>query len=373
MPLQILLATGALVVLGATRMPARPAQTVPSVVRSLGPRAAAVLRVLALLLLLAIVLPAAFGSDDVAANPAARLLFTVGWAGLLLVSFLVGPVWSRANPLRWATGPGGRNDRLRDLGLWPAVVALGLFTLVEQVLEPSTLTVLVVVAAYVLTAMAGAVLAGAAWFRAADPLDAASRLLGRLAVVGRRGRSLAVRRPRAGVATTAAVPGMAAFLGVLVAASAYDAVAPEVAVAARLPLFGVAVAAGAGVFTAAARPSSLAPALIPAAAGHAGAHYLAPLLVDTQVAAVQASDPFSLGWNLLGLTGAEIVAEPVSPFVGLTFSYVLLLAGHALAMVVANDIAARDLNARAAAALFPLRAAVAASLVVGIYTRLGGV
>lgn len=374
-PVRILLVAGVLVVLAANRLKGRDDETTPSLARSLGPRAATVLRVLTLLLLVAIVLPAAFGSDDVAANPAPRLLFTVGWAGLLLVSFLLGPVWSRANPVRWATVPGARDHRIRRAGMWPAVAALVLFSLAEQVLDPSTLTVLVVVGVYVLVTMAGATLAGRSWFRAADPLDAASRLLGRMAIAGRRGRRLTVRSARAGVATADPLPGMAAFLGVLVAVSAYDAVAPDVAVGGRLALFVAAVGGGAAVFTAAARPLFFAPALIPVAAGHAGAHYLAPLLVDTQVAAVQASDPFALGWDLLGLTGAEIVAEPVSPFAGLTISYVLLVAGHALAMVVANDTAARHLgvSARAAgAALFPLRAAIAASLVVGIYTRLGG-
>jgi hypothetical protein len=160
---------------------------------------------------------------------------------------------------------------------------------------------------------------------------------------------------------------------VLIAANAYDAVAPSGSLGSRLAIFLIATAAGAGVLTAAARPATFASALIPAAVAHAGAHYLSPLLVDTQIAAVQASDPFGLGWNLLGLTGNEIVAEPITPFVGLTISYLILVAGHVLAMAVATDIAARHVPARArAAALFPIRAAILGSLAVGVYTRMGG-
>src|SRR5688572_30799849 len=61
------------------------------------------LRALVLLVLVAIVVPAAFGPTDVAANPASRLLFTVGWAGVLLTSALFGGWWRDASPLRALT------------------------------------------------------------------------------------------------------------------------------------------------------------------------------------------------------------------------------------------------------------------------------
>lgn len=239
------------------------------------------LRVLAAALLAAIVVPTALGLDDAAANPAPRLLFTVGWAGLLLASSLLGPVWTRANPLRWATPPAS-SDRLGWDTVWPAVAALLVFTLVEQVLEPSPLSVLIVVAVYVMGTMTGTTVFGPGWFRVADPLECASRLIGRLAPLGRRGRRIVIRSVRAGVAGTVPVRGTAAFLGVLIAANAYDAAAPAGGFTTRLGVFVAAAAAGGILATAAARPLFLAPALIPAAASHVGAHYLAPLLVDTR-------------------------------------------------------------------------------------------
>lgn len=373
-PLQVLLLIALLALVGAAAVPARITgdDDVRPLVAATGPRAATALRVLAVLLITAIVVPAALGSRDVAANPAPRLLFTVGWAGLLAVSALVGPVWSRANPLQWASGAPARHLP-PSVGMWPAVVALLAFTTAEQVLDPSPLLVLVAVAIYVLGAIAGATAYGDQWFSTADPLDRASYLFARLAPVGRGDGRVVLRGTRRGVATTDVAPGTAAFLGLLIAASAYDAAAPAGGFALRLAVFLAAAAAGAGVLTFAARPSFLAAAFIPAAAAHAGAHYLAPLLVDTQVAAVQASDPFGLGWNLVGLTGSEIVAEPISPLAGMTVSYVLLVAGHALSLVVAKDLAAARVQPRTlGATLFPARVAIALSLAVGVDVRMGG-
>lgn len=375
-PLPVLLLVAGGVLFGATRLRARVAggDDVRPLVDGAGRGPRIVLRVLAMLLMVAIIVPAALGPPDVSLNPAPRLLFTVGWAGLLLASALLGPVWESANPLRWAAAP--RSPEVPPVtraGMWPAVGALVLFTIAEQVLEPRPLLVLVVVAVYVLATMAGAILSGSAWFSGVDPIDRASYLLGRLAPFGRRSGRFTLRNVRDGVAGTDMVPGIAAFCGVLIAASAFDAAAPDGGLAARLLILVLAAAAAAGVATVAGRSADLGVALIPAAASHVAAHYLAPLLVDTQAAAVQASDPLGLGWNLLGLTGSEIVAEPIPPVAGLTLAYLLLLGGHALAVVVATDLATRRVAPRAVnATLFGIRAAIALSLFVGVYLRLGG-
>lgn len=365
----LLLLGSAAVVLAATRVSSQYTSPSPALVRTVGPTVTLILRVVAVLVIAAIALPATFGRSDTAANPAPLLMFTVGWAGLLVVSAVVGPVWARANPLHWAAPPADGDPHLRNsVGVWPAVGALVVFTAAEQVLEPSTLLVLVLLTLYVFAGAGGALVYGRTWFRVADPIETASRLMGRLAPLGRTGRRVAGRRIRSGVAATATAPGMAAFLGVLVGAGLYDAADPAGGLPARLAIFAAVLFLCAGAATAAARPAFLAPALIPAAAAHVGAHYLAPLLVETQLAAVQASDPFGLGWNLFGLTGSDINGEPIPALVGQIVQLLLLVAGHSLAMVVANDIAARRLRPRAIeAALFPLRAAVLASLVAGVY------
>lgn len=371
--LPLVLLASALLVAAAAAIAAQHTSPVPAVARTVGPTISLLLRLGAVILLAAIVVPATFGPPDVSDNPAPRLLFTVGWAGLLLASALFGPVWAKANPLRWAgSSQASGVDLYRRVGVWPAVAGLVAFSIAEQVLDPSPLVVLATVAIYVIAAGAGAVVYGFGWFRAADPLDVASRVVGRLAPIGRRGRRVTARRVRAGVAATGAVRAMAAFLGVLIGANLFDALAPAGSFGARLGLFTLVVGASALVTSAAARPGFLAPALIPAAVSHVAAHYLAPLLIDTQIALIQVSDPLGLGWDLLGMTGAEPNATPVPILAAQVAQLLLLVAGHALAMVAATDIAARHLNPRAAAAaLFPVRAAIIASLVAGVYLRLG--
>lgn len=366
-PPQLLLLGGAALVLAATAISSQYNRPVHALVRTLGRATTLVTRIVVLGLMVVIVAIALLGPSDIGVNAAPRLLFAVGWAGLLLVSALVGPVWVRANPLRWVVGDAPQ-DLFARAGVWPAVAGLVLFTAAEQIFDPSPLVALVVVGTYVVATAGGGVVYGRSWFRAADPIETASRLLGRMAPVGRRGRSVVARRIRAGVAGTDAAPGMAAFLGVLIGASLYDALEVGMSLGVRTGVFAAMVTGAAVVATASARPAILAPALIPAAAAHLGTHYLAPLLVDTQIAAIQLSDPFGRGWDLLGMTGAEFIAEPIPALAAQIVQLVLLVVGHALAMVVANDIAARRFKPHAiAATLFPVRAAILASLLAGLY------
>ena len=176
--------------------------------------------------------------------------------------------------------------------------------------------VLITVGVYVVVGTAGALLFGREWLRTADPVQVASTAVGAIAPIGRSRSGVRLRSPRRGVGAALAPPGLGVFLGVLIGINLFDA----------LPAFF----------------------------------------------SVLASDPLRRGWNLLGLTGQEIVAEPIPPTLGLALQALLLVAGHALAMVVASDLAARHLRPRAASAsLFPVRAAIVASLVLGVFLRFG--
>ncbi|MGH3664889.1 MAG: hypothetical protein ACRDU8_02150, partial [Egibacteraceae bacterium] len=76
--------------------------------------------------------------------------------------------------------------------------------------------------------------------------------------------------------------------------------------------------------------------------------------------------------DLLGLRGAEVAAEPIPAAAGLALELLLLVAGHALALVVADRLARARLDRRVVgAALFPFRAAVLVSLLAGVGVRLG--
>lgn len=372
--LPVLLVIAAAPVLAAAAVPpTRRRDPVPPLGADLPGPVAAVLRVGVVVVLVAIVVPATLGSADVAVNPAPRLLFTVGWAALLATVTLVGPWWRHASPLRLFADDRASMPLPEAVGVWPAVVALTGFGVAEQILDPSGLVVLVVVGSYLVAGAGGALRYGGAWPAAADPLEVSAELLGSLTPLGRQGR-LRWRSPRLGASTLCTGTGAAAFLGVLIGINLYDAAEVAGPPLTQLLMYAAITGTAAVAVTAAARPRWLTPAFVPAAAGHLGAHYLAPLLVETQIAAVLASEPLGLGWNLLGLTGREIIAEPIPPTLGLTLQLVLLIVGHALAMIVATDLARSRLNARAAgAALFSARAALMVSLLAGVYLRFGGV
>lgn len=364
----LLLVGAAAVALAATRLTPRTSDAPPPLTAAVRPRAAAVLRAGTAVALALTAAVAALGAQDAAANPAGRLLFTVGWAGVLLAAVVVGPWWRHASPLRWvATGSAGPAP---TWGVWPAVAVVVLFGAAEQLADPSPLVALTVVAVYVVVGAAGAAVWGGGWLSTADPVEVATAALGSLAPLGRDDGDVVSRSPRAGVRAADAPDGLAAFLGVLVGLSLFDAATTHGGPSSPW-WFLMWVGGSAALFTAVARPRPLTVALVPAAAAHLAAHYVAPLLIDTQVAVVQASDPFGRGWDLLGLTGREIVAEPIPPEAGLALQVVLLVAGHALAMVTAGDAVRGDATAAARSALFGLRTVLVASLLAGVYLWAG--
>ena len=81
--------------------------------------------------LLAIILTGWLGGSTAERNPAEYLLWIYFWAGLVMLSGLLGPLWDAVNPfvtLHRVLNLGRRQpdeagkDRLASLGLWPAVV-----------------------------------------------------------------------------------------------------------------------------------------------------------------------------------------------------------------------------------------------------------
>jgi len=90
--------------------------------------------------LLAIVLTGWFGARSPDGNPAEYLLWIYFWAGLVMLSGVLGPLWGAVNPflaLHRGLNLGRRRqieaepDRLERLGLWPAVVLYFAFACVE--------------------------------------------------------------------------------------------------------------------------------------------------------------------------------------------------------------------------------------------------
>src|SRR5262245_45143369 len=91
--------------------------------------------------LLAVIVTGLFGPSQPDHNLAVLLTWVYFWAGMAVLSGLVGPLWNAVSPfkaldavLRWLLrrkAPAEAEDRLARLGVWPAVGAFFLFGLFD--------------------------------------------------------------------------------------------------------------------------------------------------------------------------------------------------------------------------------------------------
>ncbi|MGH3735064.1 MAG: hypothetical protein ACRDT6_05515 [Micromonosporaceae bacterium] len=188
------------------------------------------LRVIGLLLFVATLATAWFGTDQVTTNPAPTWLYVWLWVGLVPLSVLFGPVWRRLNPLRTiAAAISGLGVKPRPLpqavGYWPAVVSVLVFVWIELVYRSaaSPMTVAVFVTGYALVHVTGGVVYGQRWFDKGDGFEAYSTLLGHLSPLGRReDGTLVLRSPFDSLVTLAPAPGLVALVSVLLGSTAFD-------------------------------------------------------------------------------------------------------------------------------------------------------
>ncbi len=81
--------------------------------------------------------------------------------------------------------------------------------------------------------------------------------------------------------------------------------------------------------------------LVPIAVAYHLAHYLSYLLVAGQLAIPLASDPFGLGWNLLGTAAYEVDIAIIGPKFIWNTALIAIVAGHVFALCVAHFVALR--------------------------------
>ncbi|WP_254534547.1 hypothetical protein [Halomarina litorea] len=338
-----------------------------------------------------VLLAGLFGSRNALDNPATLFVWAVWFRGLGLVSALAGSPWRVLAPWRIiyrgfvalegrTVGPFDYPERL---GHWPALVGFLLLLGVGENLTvaPRTvsLTVLVVVA-YALVMLAGALLFGPVWFERADPLDVLYRLFGRVAPLrfrrtGKGGYTVHLRVPwgSGGAVADAAV---AAFVVAAVYTVSFDGFdgTPEYRTLAEslgratglgplvdLPLYLAGLLAFVGTFALVARLTrsgptrgalvALAPTVLPIAVAYEVAHnypYVlsrAGRLVEVLVGV--GADP--LAWLSVPAFWASQVA--------------LVVAGHLVAVVAAH----LALRGRPARAEVPLTAAMVGYTVLSLW------
>jgi hypothetical protein len=355
------------------------------------------------------------GSRDPRANPLPLFVWTVWWVGFTYLHALVGNLWAHVNPwigiYRLATGDArGKSRQLllryprRIAGYWPAVVGFLGFAWFELVhpapADPAVLATAGI--AHLLVHFAGIFLFGAQWLRYAEPLSVFFGVISRLAPFGRpdeladEARSdespygeieitlPGLRLLSAGTPDASAVAfillalssvtfdGLArtfrwlAFLGenplqhpgrtvlmlpnTLGLVGAFAGLALAYAVAARL----AEALAGEG-----AEPGTFAPSLVrsivPIAFGYHVAHYLPVFLVDLQHALRAASDPYGLGWNLLGTREHEVVTsfitQPPGVYTVWHTQVAIIVAAHVAAVFLAHVLTLRAAGSPARALL----------------------
>jgi uncharacterized integral membrane protein len=309
-------------------------------------------------------------------NPITRLVLVLLWGGIVPASLLIGPFYRGVNPLRPLAaavarvadlGPRAMPDRL---GRWPAavlaaVISAGFLTAID-----ATVVVGVAVLLYVAgQAIMGAVY-GPGWFSRGDAFEVLSDVVGSAAVFGRRpdGR-IGLRDPVIASSRSEAVPGTLAFVGVMIGAMWFEAVA-EIGGGAGAAVTIAGTVTAAVVATGFLRLGVIRPflvaAVLPLPAAYGLQLYIAPLLLDGRIGLSQLTDPFG-GGGLPAMVAAG-VRLPVPEAVLSAALLVVFVALHALAVVIGHRVCLARFDLRGARAMqFPLRAVLLGSVVVGLW------
>jgi len=316
---------------------------------------------IALVLLAGLIAAGYLGSRDPLDNPLPLVVWTLWWVGFTFLVVLAGDLWRKVNPWRAAARmlpPRPLLPYPERLGDWPGVVLLLAFAWFELVYpapqDPARLATAVL--AYAVITLAGMRLYGErAWLSHAEAFSIFYRLLSRLSP--RRFRTLLHAEPLS--------PSAVAFVAVMLATVSFDGLSRTFwwldligenplehpgrsALVGRnsVGLLATALLIG-GLYVAAARRDygRYVSALIPIAFGYHFAHYLPAFLVDVQYAARALSDPFALGWNLLGTRDLQpstsFLAHHSTVHAMWNIQVTGIVLAHVVAVFIAHAIALR--------------------------------
>jgi hypothetical protein len=333
---------------------------------------------------------AAFGSERASANLAPTFIYITFWVGMVVVSIVLGNVWSVLDPWRaaadavaWcARGLGWRREPRpypELLGLWPAVLLLFSFIALELVYvdaaEPRLLAI--AIGLYSVATWTGMAVFGREQWRAnGDGFAVYFGFISRVAIFGSRkdahGRTeLIMRRPLSELARVEDRPGAVAFLAVMLGSVAFDGLsrsswwferlyeieikfsdpvsAERAVMLLNLSALVLAIVAVATVYTLSVKIAEgvigqragfrgvFVGSLIPIAIVYALSHYLSLLIVSGQFVIPLLSDPYDLGWNLLGTAGFEPNLTFLKPNTTWYAQVTVLVVGHVLGLIVAHD------------------------------------
>lgn len=316
-------------------------------------------------------------------NIAPWLLYVNFWAGLMLLSLVLGPLWHVLNPLRAIHGAlawilqvepsRGIREVPAWLGLWPAAVSLAAFAWIElassHASDPRLVATFICV--YSGLHVTAATIFGSRWFEQGDGFEVYSSLLGSLAPIGRRSDGhLVARNPMDGLEAITPRPGLVGVVVVLVGTTAFDGLSRSTLWSDNVPTTPLWATAGLAVVIAVVAalylagtwrrdpirvagrlsiPTAFAHTLVPIAAGYAIAHYFSLVVFDGQKAFILASDPMDSGANLIGTADWTIDYTVVSTVTIAIVQLAVIVLGHVAAAVAAHERSLR---------LFPPRLAL---------------
>jgi len=353
---------------------------------------------LAVFILLVILLAAGFaGSRDPLENPLPLMVWSLWWVGVTFLHALFGNLWAVFNPWRAPYHLLARLAGLHDwraepplayprwLGTAPAIALFFAFAWFELIhpspQDPERLAAASLV--YLSLMLAGMLVFGeAAWLRHGDAFSVFFRLVSWLSPFDAdpEKKSLSLTLPGQRLLGVGLLPlSGAAFILLALASVSFDGLSRTfwwidligenplehpgrtavlgantlgllATTLAWIAAYTLAVLLGRGLAhpTTSTRESlgRYVVSIVPIAFGYHFAHYLPSFLVDVQYAVRALSDPFALGWNLLGTRDLQVTTSFLTDHRSVELIWYLQIAGivlaHVMAVIVAHLLALRE-------------------------------
>ncbi len=347
--------------------------------------------VIGVILLVAVIVTGLFGPTQPDRNLAVYLIWVYFWAGMAVLTGLVGPVWDAVNPFRALDSlvtrvrlknvaalpapEGGIADRLEHLGIWPAVFLFFLFGLFDvtgvSTSRPWLMTLLVL--GYTVFTVAGMQRYGArSWLDHVEFFSVLFSLLRRFAPIDLRGSRVYLRPFGAGLLDPLEAGwDWVVFVILMLSTLAFDAIMytsvwdsivkflspfwSPFGTVGRHALLAAGFIALTLVFLAAfvicmelviyfgtiqvdglSTATVFALTLVPIAFVYNAAHNYPNLVVQTQSVIPLLADPLGRGWQLLPTAGYKPSFLLASAGLVWYVQVVLIVTGHVIAMYLAH-------------------------------------